>query len=344
MADNKKIACAGGWAAKLSPLVLEQVLKNIPKGPKDENLLIGFDTSDDAAVYKINDDTCFVQTIDFFPPMVDDPYLFGQIAAANSISDIYAMGARPVSALNMVCFPKDEDLNILQQILKGSADKVIEAGATTCGGHSIDDTSIKFGLAVTGIAKVKDIKANNAVREGDVLILTKPLGVGIVTTARNNDVATKEDIDLSYEMMSTLNKYAFEIISKYNVSALTDVTGFGFAGHLNEMLNNTNCSAVIDSNSIPIIDGIPSYVEQEMTTGGGARNQKMIQDKIIYNTDKKYIPDLLSDPQTSGGLLIAIDKNDAEKAISELQKDNHTRFSKIVGNVTKKQDKAIIIN
>ncbi len=344
MENKNKIACAGGWAAKLSPLVLEQVLKNIPKGPKDENLLIGFDTSDDAAVYKINDDTCFVQTIDFFPPMVDDPYLFGQIAAANSISDIYAMGARPVTALNMVCFPKDEDLNVLQQILKGSADKVIEAGATTCGGHSIDDTSIKFGLAVTGIAKVKDIKANNTAKEGDVLILTKPLGVGIVTTARNNDVATKEDIDLSYEMMSTLNKYAFEIISKYKVSALTDVTGFGLSNHLAEMLGKGNISAVINSSDIPMIKGAPDYIKQEMTTGGGERNKTMIENKILYNMKDEFFIDLLSDPQTSGGLLVAIDKEDANKALAELQKNNHTRFSKIIGSIIKKEEKAIIVN
>ncbi|MFQ6832991.1 selenide, water dikinase SelD, partial [Butyricicoccus pullicaecorum] len=224
----------GGCTAKLGPAALARVLEKLPR-PTDPNLLIGTESSDDAAVYRLTDDLAIVQTLDFFPPMVEDPYIFGQVAAANALSDVYAMGGTVRTALNIVCFPEQMDLNILGRILQGGSEKVIEAGGSLAGGHSIADSEVKYGLSVTGTIHPDRIRANNTGHVGDALVLTKPLGVGLTCTAARMGAASDKALALAVKSMTTLNKYASEIADRYPVHACTDVTGFGLLGHLHEM-------------------------------------------------------------------------------------------------------------
>lgn len=329
----------GGCTAKLGPAVLSNVLSKIPKTP-DPNLLIGYDSSDDAAVYKLTDEIAIVQTLDFFPPMVEDPYLFGQIAAANALSDVYAMGGEVKTALNIVCFPEQMDLNILGQILLGGSEKVKEAGGVLAGGHSIADDSVKYGLSVCGTIHPDEIYANNTCQEGDALLLTKPLGVGIVCTAQRVNAASKDAMDQAIKSMSTLNRYASEIIRKYRVHACTDVTGFGFLGHLCEMLEE-DYTAVVDKNRIPYIPECPNYVEEFYLTAAAQRNRNHVQDKVEFIDCSFAIEEILYDAQTSGGLLVSMNQEDALKALEELKKLGLP--CNIVGQVEKRQQKTVII-
>ena len=323
----------------MAPKTLEQVLKSLPKGEIDKNLIVGYESKDDAAVYKINDDISIIETLDFFPSMVEDPYLFGQIAATNSLSDVWAMGGKPVMALNIAAFPEDMDTETLGKVLKGGAEKVIEAGCTLCGGHTIVDETPKYGLSVTGIVDTKRILTNNGVKTGDKIILTKPLGVGILLTAHQCEVDTKEDFDTAVKSMTTLNKYAAEILFKYKVNALTDVTGFGLFNHLNEMLDDKN-SVKLYVDKIPAInDNIKKYIEDDYYTGGAIRNEDAIKDKIDFGDTPNWLKQLGYDPQTSGGLLCSIDAGDADKAMEELSKLDIK--SSIVGEVIEKKEKAI---
>lgn len=323
----------------MAPTTLEQVLKSLPKGEIDKNLIVGYESKDDAAVYKINDEVSIIETLDFFPSMVEDPYLFGQIAATNSLSDVWAMGGKPIMALNIAAFPEDMDTETLGKVLKGGAEKVIEAGCTLCGGHTIVDETPKYGLAVTGIVDTKKVLTNNGVKTGDKIILTKPLGVGILLTAHQCEVDTKEDFNAAVKSMTTLNKYAAEILFKYKVNALTDVTGFGLFNHLNEMLDNKN-SAKLYADKIPALnDNVKKYIEDDYFTGGALRNEDAIKDKIDFGDTAEWIKQLGYDPQTSGGLLCSIDANDAEKAIAELSKLDIK--SCVIGEVIEKKEKAI---
>ena len=342
MADDIKFSCSGGWAAKLSPKTLEQVLKSLPKGFKDENLIVGYESKDDAAVYKINDDVSIIETLDFFPSMVEDPYLFGQIAATNSLSDVWAMGGRPIMALNIAAFPDDMNIEVIGEILRGGAEKVKEAGCSLCGGHTIVDETPKYGLSVTGIIDTKKIIKNNGVKVGDRIILTKPLGIGILLTAHQCNVDTKEDFDAAIKSMTTLNKYAAEILFKYNVHALTDVTGFGLYIHLNEMLND-NASAKLYIDKMPsVTSNVKKFAEEDYYTGGSQRNEDMIKDRIDFATTPYWIKLLGYDPQTSGGLLCSIDSADAERALNELNKLDIK--SCIIGEVVDKKEKAIYMS
>ena len=307
----------GGCTAKLGPGILSRVLERIPK-KYDENLLIGFESSDDASVYKLTDDIAMVQTLDFFPPMVDDPYTFGKIAAANALSDIYAMGGEVKTALNIVCFPEQMDLNILGDIIQGGSEKVEEAGGVLSGGHSIMDQDVKYGLSVTGIINPNKIYQNNGCKVGDKLILTKPLGVGIISTANRVGEASKEAMDKAIESMCTLNKYAAEIIKKYDVHACTDVTGFSLLGHLNEMVAG-DCSAIIDSTKVPYIKEARQYADEFLLTAAAQRNRNFLQDKVLFNIDDFAMEEILFDPQTSGGLLIAVNPEDVEDIMKELE-------------------------
>lgn len=306
----------GGCTAKLGPGILSRVLERIPK-KYDENLLIGFESSDDASVYKLTDDIAMVQTLDFFPPMVDDPYTFGKIAAANALSDIYAMGGEVKTALNIVCFPEQMDLNILGDIIQGGSEKVEEAGGVLSGGHSIMDQDVKYGLSVTGIINPNKIYQNNGCKIGDKLILTKPLGVGIVSTANRVGEASEEAMNQAIESMCTLNKYAAEIARKYDVHACTDVTGFSLLGHLNEMVAG-DCSAVINSAQVPYIKEARDYAEEFLLTAAAQRNRNYLQDKILFNIDDFAMEEILFDPQTSGGLLIAVNPDDVKDIMEEL--------------------------
>ena len=318
---------------------MEQVLKLLPKGIKDDNLIVGYESKDDAAVYKINDEVSIIETLDFFPSMVEDPYLFGQIAATNSLSDVWAIGGKPVMALNIAAFPDGMSPDIIGKVLKGGAEKVIEAGCTLCGGHTIVDETAKYGLAVTGIVDTKKILKNNGVREGDKIILTKPLGIGILLTAHQCEIDTKEDFDIMIKSMTTLNKYAAEILFKYNIHALTDVTGFGLFNHLSEMLDD-KFSAKLYTNDIPSANAnVKKYAEDDYYTGGSERNEDAIKDKIDFGTCPEWIKLLGYDPETSGGLLCSIDPADADLAIKELSKLELK--SAIVGEVISKKEKTI---
>jgi len=316
--EEKVIFCkGGGCTAKLGPGALASVLEKIPK-KHDKNLLVGYESSDDACIYKLTEDLAMVQTLDFFPPMVENPYIFGQIAATNALSDIYAMGGEVKTALNIVCFPEKMDLNILGEILQGGAEKVQESGGVLAGGHSIIDTDIKYGLSVSGIINPKKIYKNNTSRVGDKLILTKPLGVGIVMSASRIGEASPESMKESIKSMTTLNKYVAEKLINYTINACTDVTGFGFLGHLNEMLGEKNC-ALIYKNNIPYIKESMDYANDFLITGAAQRNRNYLNNKIHFSQGISFaLEEILFDPQTSGGLLISVPPEESQKLLKEI--------------------------
>jgi len=284
----------------------------------DKNLLVGFDTSDDGAVYKLTDELAIIQTLDFFPPMVDDPYIFGQIAAANALSDVAAMGGVPKVALNIVAFPENENPDILAAILAGGADKVAEAGAVLCGGHSIADTSIKYGLSVTGIVHPKKILHNNTCKIGDAIVLTKPLGVGIIAAAHGGGEASAVAYSEAIASMTMLNQHALDAARKYDISAVTDVTGFGFLGHLNEMVND-GYSIEVDSGSVLYISEAYGLAEQFMVTSAGVKNRQFLVNKVDgLERISQPMQEIFMDPQTSGGLLISLNSMDAPALVDEL--------------------------
>lgn len=289
-------------------------------------------------MYKLTDDLAVVQTLDFFPPMVDDPYTFGQIAAANALSDIYAMGGDVKTALNIVCFPENWDLNILGQIMLGGGEKVKEAGGVLAGGHSIADTDVKYGLSVMGTIHPDKVFANNGCRAGDVLILTKPLGVGIVCTANRIQEASEEAMAQAIRSMTTLNKYASEVVRKYQVHGCTDVTGFGFLGHLLEMLGDAY-SARVESSQVPYIPEAFDYAGEFYLTAAAQRNRNHVGEDVQFFEVPFEMEEILFDPQTSGGLLVSIEKSDAEQCLEELKALGLP--CAIVGEVTEKREKKI---
>lgn len=329
----------GGCTAKLGPAALDRVLGKIEK-KENPDLLIGFDHSDDAAVFRLTDELAVVQTLDFFPPMVEDPYVFGQIAAANALSDIYAMGGEVKTALNIVCFPEQMDLNILGKILQGGNEKVEEAGGTLAGGHSIADQEVKYGLSVMGTIHPDRILANNGCREGDVLILTKPLGVGIVCTANRIGEASECAYAQSIKSMTTLNKYAAEIIRKYDAHGCTDVTGFGFLAHLCEMLGE-EYSADIDLKQVPYIPEAYEYAEEFYITAAGQRNRNHVGEQIHFENVPFAMEEILFDPQTSGGLLVSMSPEDGKKALEEIC--GLGLPCGLVGTIKKRTDKKVYV-
>ncbi len=287
----------------------------------DPNVLVGFDHADDAGVYRIDSDRALVQTVDFFTPIVDDPYTFGQIAATNSLSDVYAMGGKPMTSLALVCFPEKADLEILERILAGGLSKMIEAGCTVIGGHSIRDEETKFGYAVTGLVHPRKILANKGAKPGDHLILTKALGTGVISTAIKKNKAEASWIEAAVRSMTTLNKRAAEVISESGVTidAMTDVTGFGLIGHAREMLLASDVSLQLHAGSIPILEGALECVRAGYVPGGLNNNREFAECLVRYD---EGIPDdlrtLLYDPQTAGGLLISTpDGNALMKAMRE---------------------------
>ena len=341
MAEEIVFCKGGGCTAKLGPDLLSHVLDKLPRGEKDPNLLIGYDSKDDAAVYRVSDEVAVVQTLDFFPPMLDDPYLFGQIAATNALSDIYAMGGTVKTALNIVCFPEQMDLNILGKIMQGGAEKVIEAGGTLAGGHSIMDNDVKYGLSVTGVVHPDHIYGNNQGQPSDVLILTKKLGVGLVCNGNRVGLAPEGAMEEAAASMTTLNKKAAEISHHYEIHACTDVTGFGFLGHLSEMINE-EISAEIDSISIPVIRGAIHCAEEFLLTAAAQRNRNHVGDRVEFSS---WIPfsmeELLFDPQTSGGLLFAVKPEQAGAFLKELQGAGLP--AAMVGRFVSKKEKDIYV-
>jgi len=302
-------------------------------------LLVGFNSSDDAAVYSLDDKRCLLSTTDFFPPMVADARTFGRIAAANALSDIYAMGGEPLYALNIVCFPQSLDKRLLQEILAGGAEKCTEAGAVLAGGHSIYDEGIKYGLAVTGIVETDRFYRNNTPHAGDKLILTKPLGVGIITAAYRGGKADGADVDETINSMERLNKYAAGKMLNFNISACTDITGFGLIAHLLEMTAG-NVSAGIQCDSLPYLSNVKHYIENDWITGGGRRNRKFVGNRADTSKLPLWIQELMFDPQTSGGLLIAVEAEQAAKLLDEIRTDDPQ--AAIIGEITERCDREII--
>lgn len=302
----------------------------------DPNVLVGTNTADDAAVYKVNESLAIVQTVDYFTPVVDDPYTFGAITAANSLSDIYTMGARPLFALNIVGFPsKKLSLDVLAEILRGGADKAAEAGISIIGGHTIDDPEPKYGLAVTAVINPSEVISNAGAKEGDILVLTKPLGLGIITTAMKKGLVSQETVDEAIKIMSTLNKNAAEIMIGVGVNACTDITGFGFLGHLHEMVKASGFGAKIKLGDIPVIQEAWGLINNQsgVVSGGTVRNFEFLKENLIVSSD---ISDtellILADAQTSGGLLISVTEEKAAKLLDGL-KGAGVETSAVVGKV-----------
>ena len=302
--------------------MLDKVLGKLAR-QHDPNVLVGFDHADDAGVYQIAPDQALVQTVDFFTPIVDDPYTFGQIAATNSLSDVYAMGGKPLTALALVCFPDKADLEILERILAGGLSKMIEAGCTVIGGHSIRDEETKFGYSVTGLIHPQKIHANQGAQAGDALILTKAIGTGVISTAIKKDKAKPAWIEAAIASMTTLNKQAAEVVTthvgtaasavqssearqRFAVHAMTDITGFGLIGHLREMLLASNVSATISAGAIPVLKGALECIKQGHIPGGLKNNRDFAECMVEYDSDiSEDLRTILYDPQTAGGLLIA---------------------------------------
>ena len=343
MAGSEKIVfcTGGGCTAKLGAGVLSRILEKLPRGEQDPNLLVGYDSKDDAAVYRITDELAFVQTVDFFPPMVDDPYTFGQIAAANALSDIYAMGGEVKTALSLVCFPESMDLNVLGEILRGGAEKVAEAGGSLAGGHSIADTGVKYGLSVTGLVNPRRMTANDTGRPGDKPPLTKALGVGLICTANRVGEAAPDQMEGAIRSMTTLNKTAAEIAHKYEVHAATDVTGFSFLGHLHEMMGD-KLSCVIDAHAVPVLPGAWEAADACLYTAAGQRNRNHTGPFVRFENVPFPMEEILFDPQTSGGLLLAAAPQDAAALEQELRAAGLP--AAIVGEILEKQTTEITVN
>ena len=316
------------------------MLGKLPKF-HDDNLLVGIETSDDAAIYKVTEDIALIQTVDFFTPIVDDPYTFGQIAAANSLSDVYAMGGEPKIALNIVGFPNCLDPAVLGEILAGGADKVKEAGAVLVGGHSVQDDEPKYGLCVSGFVHPKKIFKNYGCRPGDILILTNQIGTGIVNTAIKAEMASEAAVKEAVTVMASLNKKAKEVVEKYDVSACTDITGFGLLGHCVEMASASEVTFELHVEDIAYLEEAISYAQMGLIPAGAYKNRGYSIDQVDCGTVAEHYVDLLYDPQTSGGLLVSVSPEQAEEMIKDFaEKGMDTKIS-IIGKVLEKGEKLI---
>jgi selenide,water dikinase len=304
--------------------------------PKDPKVLVGLDTSDDAGVYQLNEEVALVQTVDFFTPIVDDPFTFGQIAVANALSDVYAMGGRPLTGMNLVAFPiKTLPSSVLKEILLGGLSKMKEADVALVGGHSVEDPEIKYGLAVTGVVHPQKILTNAGARPGDQLVLTKPLGTGIIATALKGGMASDEAVTKMVESMVTLNRKASEWMKKFGTHACTDITGFSFIGHSLEMATASHVGMVIQSKAIPIFPEAMEYAKLGLVPGGAHSNRQFFSCKVEADTNfSPLLMDILYDPQTSGGLLISLPSDEAEKLVIALKKEGNL-YSSIVGEVVR---------
>ncbi len=321
---------------------MDSVLAKLPK-QSDPHVLIGFDTADDAGVYQLAPDLALVQTVDFFTPIVDDPYTFGQVAAANSLSDVYAMGGRPISALSIVGFPNTgRDLDVLEKILQGGLAKMQEAGCVVIGGHSIGDEEIKFGYAVTGVVNPKRVLSNAAAQPGDRLLLTKRIGTGIISTALKKDGASKASVDAAISSMCTLNQAASEVALKFQVHSATDITGFGLLGHAREMAVGSKVSLVIDHRRVEFLPEAIDYSRQGFLPGGLKRNVEFISGCVEFaNGVPEEVRNLLYDPQTSGGLLLSVAAEDSSKLLQALQEGKVS--SQEIGEVVSKTKPLILV-
>lgn len=329
-----------GCAAKIGPGTLAGILESLPKA-KDPNLMVGIETSDDGAVYRVNDEIALIQTLDFFTPVVDDPYVFGQVAAANALSDIYAMGGEPKVALNIVAWPNCVNPAFLGKILEGGASKVMEAGAVLAGGHSIQDDEPKYGLSVTGFVHPDKIFKNCGARPGDVLILTKPLGTGIVNTAVKADMASEEAKAEVVRVMTSLNKTAKRVIERHDVHSCTDVTGFGLAGHSIEMAEGSGVTIEIHMADLPVQKEAPELAKMGLVPAGAYRNRSFTEEKIDFGDTEEYLCDIFCDPQTSGGLLVSVTPEEGQAILKELSEAGLDTACAIIGRVTELEEKYV---
>lgn len=327
----------------MSPGDLDKALCGL-EFPTDENVIVGLDRPDDAGVYKISGDLAMIQTVDFFTPIVDDPYAFGQIAAANALSDIYAMGGVPKTAMSIVAFPaKQMDISVLRQIMTGGIDKMKEAGVVLLGGHSVEDSELKYGFSVTGFIHPDKVLTKKNLKIGDKLILTKPLGTGIINTAIKGNLASKEVTEFVTRLMSTLNRDAAEVMKNYPVHACTDITGFGLLGHLSEMVSGAECGIRLESSRIPIVHEALQYAGMGLVPGGAYKNREFFAPGINMSLSvDRSLADILYDPQTSGGLLICVSRESADDLIDNLIKEGMD-FSAIIGDVVSEPAGKIII-
>jgi selenide, water dikinase len=332
-----------GCAAKLAPGVLDKALCGLDL-PVDPNLLVGLERADDAGVYKVSDDLALVQTLDFFPPMVDDPYSFGQIAAANALSDIYAMGGVPKTAMNIVAFPaKSMDISILRTIIEGGLDKIREAGVVLVGGHTVEDSELKYGLSVTGYIHPDRILTKKNLQTGDILILTKPVGTGIIATAIKAGLADQVVTDKVTLAMTTLNRDAALVMEKFPVHACTDITGFGFLGHLAEMVVDSGQGVRISAADVPMYPEALEWAAMGLIPAGAYNNRNFRGALVDFGANvSQRVQDLLFDPQTSGGLLIAVAAAEAERLVIAL-KAKGIDAAAIVGEVVSEPFERIIV-
>jgi selenide,water dikinase len=312
--------------------------------PSDENVIIGLERADDAGVYRLSDDLALIQTVDFFTPIVDDPYWFGQIAAANALSDVYAMGGTPKTAMNLVAFPaKTMDLSILRQIIQGGVDKLKEAEVVLIGGHSIEDKEIKYGLSVTGVVHPERVLAKKNLRPGSRLVLTKPLGTGIVNTAIKADMVSEHLLEKVTRLMAALNRDAARIMTVFDISACTDVTGFGLLGHLAEMVNGSGCSARIVSGQVPVIPEAEDFATMGLIPAGAYTNREFREQMITFaGKVPRTLQDLLFDPQTSGGLLMSVSEVQCMNLVSAL-KDEGIADAAAIGEIVDSQEERISV-
>ena len=313
--------------------------------PTDSNLIVGLDRADDAGVYKITDDIAMIQTVDFFTPIVDDPYWFGQIAAANALSDVYAMGGVPKTAMNIVAFPiKQMDISILRKIIQGGLDKMREAGVVLVGGHSVEDKELKYGLSVTGFVHPDRVLTKKALNAGDLLILTKPLGTGIINTAIKGGIASGEAIEFVTHLMATLNRDAAQVMKGFPVHACTDITGFGLIGHVAEMVVGSGFGIGLWSEKIPIIPEALDYAAMGLVPAGAYNNRKFREGMVdISPSVKQAVLDILYDPQTSGGLLISVKKESAGDLVNELKKKGIDDAA-VIGEVLTEPKERIVVS
>lgn len=327
----------------MGPNALAQVLRQVSFVNTDQNLLIGIETGDDATVYKMDKENALIQSVDFFTPVVNDPYIYGQIAATNALSDIYAMGGNPILAMNIVGFPECLNQNILVEILQGGADKVKEAGASLAGGHTVKDDEPKYGLSVTGVAHPDKLLTNSNANPGDKLILTKPLGTGVMISAIKGGLEKGGENNPAVKSMRELNDKPVQVLKKYKINACTDITGFGLMGHLTEMIKASNVKIKLNTTEIPIFDDVIDYAQMGLFPEGGYANKENYENMVIEKSgvdiDKE---DLIYDPQTSGGLLFSVPGETADKVINELHNQGVNEAA-VIGEV-KKGEQGIILS
>lgn len=313
--------------------------------PHNRDLLVGSEAKDDAGVYRVNENLALVQTVDFITPVCDDPYEFGRIAVCNSLSDVYAMGGVPVTAMNIVCFPdKKFSLDVMQKMLEGGLSVITEAGVQLVGGHTVSDNELKYGLSVTGYVHPGRILRNNTIKDGDSLVLTKPLGTGIIATAVKAGLAGEEHIREYIKSMATLNKYAADVMASFQVNACTDVTGFGLAGHILEMMAGNEFSVRLESASLPVLDGAGEYASMGLVPAGLYRNRDYAGAKCVISESVSVLAgDMLFDPQTSGGLLISLPHNDALSLVEAL-KEVGTGTAALIGRIATENVRAVYVD